>query len=177
MPIQVTAQLHCHADISNVCSNPCTAERLPMFCVSDPNPIWDCLSGEGCSPNSPFYKPITLTKPNLYKYEFVQALHQQINSAAIQATELEGYEAKPLPFSPPVRRVIEHFFWVHSMSIHRLSWQNSVQKLFWILEEYSGYLAVFMERNRFCLSVTGQMLESSKWNRYPHSLCGCSFLI
>lgn len=74
-----------------------------MFHVNGPNPTLSCLSGEGYSPNSPFYKPFKLAKLHFYKYS-LWILHQQINSAAMQAMEREVYEPKHFPFPHPFRK-------------------------------------------------------------------------
>lgn len=61
------------------------------------------------------------------------------------------------------------------MSIHSLSWRNCVQKLFWILEEYSGYSVVFMERNRFCLSVLVRCWSLQSGTDIPIHCVGVNF--
>ena len=107
-------------DISNICTAILTAESLSMFYLNVPNPILSCLSGEGYSPNSPFYKPFKLTKLHLYKYS-LWILHQQINSAAMQATERECYEAKPFSFPHPFEKGDMAFLLgTHCMSIQTL---------------------------------------------------------
>lgn len=152
-----------------------------MFYVNVPNAISNCLSWEGYSPNSPFYKPFKLTELHLYKYS-LGILHQQINSAAVQTTEREGDEAKPFPFPHPIKKGDMAFLLgTHCTSIQTVMKEQYVKV---VLDTWGIFriLGCIYEKKLILFSllsqtIIGQRLESPKWNRYPLSGCVCSFLI
>lgn len=117
---------------------PSSQLKVFLCSVNVLNRILCYLSGEGYS-QSPFYKPFKLTKSHLYS---LWILHQEINSAATQATEGQVYEANPVPLPHPFKGAMWHSLWEHAAWAHRLAWKNGMWKMFWILEEYSGYLFV-----------------------------------